>query len=56
MKITLEIPDQSKVMNVALVYGRYGQIYCASKLFDTDDLKDGAKFSLILQKEEYDEN
>ena len=59
MKVTLNLPDGTSVVNVAIVYQKYGQLYCASRLLDSDIVKDGAVFDLVQPqgktKEEDDE-
>ena len=55
MKITFEIPDESKVMNVALVFMEDGTFYCVTNMFDTHELKDGASFEIPKKKREKDD-
>ena len=51
MKVTLDLPDGTSVVNVAIVYQKYGQLYCASKLMDSNSVKDGAVFDLVQPQE-----
>lgn len=51
MKVTLNLPDGTSVVNVAIVYQKYGQLYCASRLLDSDIVKDGAVFDLVQPQE-----
>ena len=52
MKITFEIPDESKCMNVALIFVEDGTWYCTPKMLDTHSLKDGASFKIPEKKRE----
>ena len=52
MKITFEIPDESKVMNVALVFMEDDTWYCVTEMLDTHALKDGASFKIPKKKRE----
>ena len=52
MKITFEIPDESKCMNVALVFVEEGTWYCMTEMLDTHELKDGASFKIPKKKRE----
>lgn len=50
MTITLKLPDGTSVMNVAIVYAKHGQIFCASEMMDSNAIKDGAVFELMPKK------
>ena len=52
MKITLEIPDESKTMSVTLMFVEDGTWYCINGLFDTRLLKDGASYKIPEKKRE----
>lgn len=48
MKRTLNLPDGTVVMNIAIVYHKYLDTLCASKLLDSNDLHDGASFGFDM--------
>jgi hypothetical protein len=53
MKITLEIPDETKCMNVCVVYqDGYPAMAMAATMRGTDDLRDGAVFVLPTKRKE----
>lgn len=48
MKITLEIPDGTKCLNVCIVYNgaEYPTMYMASTMRTADELREGAEFRI----------
>ena len=55
MKVTVEIPDESKTMSVTLIFMEDGAWYCINALFDTKLLKDGANYKIPARKREADD-
>ncbi len=52
MKITLDIPDETGCMNIALVYQQKDwTMAMAAKMIGTSELKDGAVFHIPAERE-----
>lgn len=46
MRVQIELPDSTKSMNVCIVYERGRALIMASMMRTTDEMRDGAVFSI----------
>lgn len=53
MKITIELPDNTRCVSVTYIQGYFGNMYMGNGLFDSDEVKDGAtlKIKTLADKE-----
>lgn len=54
MKITIEVPDSTKCVNISLVYQSDSwSMAMAASMFGAEELKDGAEFQVPKNKPEF---
>lgn len=52
MKVTLELPDNTRCISLTYIKGFYGEMFFGNHLFDSSEVKDGATLKVPTEHKE----